>query len=464
LWYVVVLAITLAGYSAILVVSLARGLDSGVDRVLSDAARQASGILQAVGSDQELREEFRRINVGTVVGLYDQNGDHFLAGRALQRALDHPLPVAGSQPRLDTIRLPDGTSWRVLTQHVVQLGQPERLLVVARSETFVDVAVGELLMLIGITAPLVLLLAVAGGVFLASRALNPIDQISRTAEAISAEDLSRRFGLRQTNDEVGRLAATFDHMLDRLDKAFERQRRFTSDASHELRTPLSMLVSRAGLALERQRSLAEYEDILRAVRDEGLHMGRIVNDLLMLARADAGDALALSERLDAGQLVGSVAEAMGPIAAARDVRLTVAADDRVEVVGDQTRLTQLLVNLVDNALAHTPAGGSVELHARADHGQVVLRVADSGTGIAPEDLPHVFQRFFRAQRDRSRESGGAGLGLALCQSITKAHGGEIELESELGHGTRVTVRLPLAVRAPIDDRDGAVELVRTAAT
>jgi heavy metal sensor kinase len=283
--------------------------------------------------------------------------------------------------------------------------------------------------------------------FLASRALNPIDQITRTADAISAEDLSRRLGVRPASDEVGRLAATFDHMLDRLEQAFQRQRQFTSDASHELRTPLSMLVSRAGLALQRQRTVAEYEDVLRAVRDEGLHMGRIVNDLLMLARADAGNALALSEQLDLGELVGSVAEAMGLIADTREIHLSVAAEDGVRVVGDQTRLTQLLVNLVDNALAHTPAGGQVELRASHAGSQAILQVTDTGAGIAAEDLPHVFQRFFRAHGGRSRDGGGAGLGLALCQSIVQAHGGEISLESELGRGTRVTVRLPLIARA-----------------
>jgi heavy metal sensor kinase len=461
LWYVVVLAITLVGYGVILLVSLARGLESGVDRVLNDAARQATGVLQAVASEQELREQFRRINVGTVIGLYDQGGDQLLAGRSLQRVLNHPLPVSGDQPRFDTVSLADGSVWRVLTQHVAHPGQPERLLMVARSETFVLVAIGELFMLIAITAPLVVLLAVIGGVFLASRALNPIAQITRTAEAISAEDLSRRLGVRPANDEVGRLAATFDHMLDRLDQAFERQRRFTSDASHELRTPLSMLVSRAGMALERQRSVAEYEDVLRAVRDEGLHMGRIVNDLLMLARADGGDALVLTERLDVAELVRSVAEAMGPIADARQIRLSAATEDDVEVAGDQTRLTQLLVNLVDNAVAHTLPGGSVELRASRDSDHAILQVIDTGTGIAAEDLPQVFQRFFRAQGDRRKETGGAGLGLALCRSIAQAHAGEIKLESAPGEGTRVTIRLPLIGRATVDAR-AASELVTTA--
>jgi len=172
-------------------------------------------------------------------------------------------------------------------------------------------------------------------------------------------------------------------------------------------------------------------------------MGRIVNDLLLLARADAGDALALTERLDVGELVSSVAEAMGPIAASRNIRLSVATADAVEVLGDQTRLTQLIINLVDNALAHTPANGEVELRASRAGAQAVLEVIDTGTGITAEDLPHVFQRFFRAQGDRNREGGGAGLGLALCQSIAQAHSREIELHSEPGRGTHVTVRLPL---------------------
>jgi heavy metal sensor kinase len=444
LWYVVVLALTLAGYSAILVVSLSRGLENGVDRVLGDSARQAMGILQSATNEQELREDFRRINLGQWVSVYDASGERLIAGRTIPRPLDYKLAPIGPDPRFETISLPDGATWRVRLQQVKLPGQPERVLVAARAETFVQVAVGELLMLIGITAPLVLLLALGGGVFLASRALNPIDQITRTAEAIHAEDLHRRLGLRHTNDEVGRLAATFDHMLDRLDSAFERQRRFTSDASHELRTPLAMLVSRAGMALERPRSMGDYEEVLRAVRDEGLHMGRIVNDLLMLARGDAGDALAVAEPLDAAELIGSVAETMAPIADQRGIRLRIVTEGGTAVLGDQTRLTQLVVNLVDNALAHTPEGGSVELRASREKGHVVLHVADTGSGIAPEDLPHVFQRFFRAQPDRGRNRGGAGLGLALCQSIAQAHGGEIHVESEPGQGTRVTVRLPVS--------------------
>ena len=446
LWYVLLLAAILAAYSAILLVNLSRGLEAGVDRVLNDGLRQAVGIISAVDDVDELQEEFRRINVGTTIGLYDADGQHLIAGRGLPPPFDHPRPPADRNPRLETLVNADGGSWRALVQRANGLGgRTDRLLIVARSSVFIPVAVGELTMLIAVTLPAIVLLAIAVGVFLAGRALDPIDQITRTADVITAEDLSRRLGLRRPNDEIGHLAETFDHMLDRLDRAFEMQRQFTADASHELRTPLSMVVSRSGLALERTRSVDEYQTILKAIRDDGLHMGRIVNDLLVLARADAGEAIAIRESLDPADLAQSTVEAMAPLAEDRGIALRAVCDGSCVVVGDQTPLTQLLVNLVDNAIRHTPPGGEVVVSTAvdaSDAGVVVIRVADTGTGIAPEQLPHVFKRFFRGDRDRRRERGGAGLGLSLCQAIVHAHGGEISVASEPGKGTLVTVRLP----------------------
>lgn len=443
-WYVALLAVTVTGYSAVLVVSLARGLDGGLDRLIGDQARQAAGVLATANDAQELAEEFRMINVGTIIGLYDASGEHLLAGRTLPEPLDRQALPDGLEPRIETLSLPDGRIWRVFTQRVSDPEQSARLLVVARSAGFIQIAMDQLITLIVVTGPLALLLAIAGGFVLTRQALNPIDQIARTAAAIGAEDLSRRLAMPRSSDEVGRLASTFDHMLDRLDQAFERERRFTADASHELRTPLAMLVSRAGLTLERRRTSHEYEDALRTIRDDGLRMGRIVSDLLMLARSDAGDALALTEQLDAGELVAAVADAMAPRAEQLGIKFAVTTEQGVVLLGDQTRLTQLLVNLLENALTHTPSGSAVGLSAACENGRALLRVSDTGTGIAPEHLPHVFQRFFRGDRDRSRADGGAGLGLALCQSIVLAHGGEIDLESEIGFGTRVTIRLPLA--------------------
>jgi heavy metal sensor kinase len=326
-----------------------------------------------------------------------------------------------------------------------------------------DAALNQLLMLIALTAPIVLLMAVAGGVFLAARALDPLDHMTRTAEMICAEDMSRRLAVRRTQDEVGRLAATFDRMLERLDRSFERQRQFTADASHELRTPLAMLVSRAGLALERRRAPEEYEQILEQIRDEGMRMGRIVNDLLMLARADAGNVVAVSERLDAGELVGSVVEAMLPLASQRGSALRQDIEQGLMLVGDQTRLMQLLINLIENALAHTPRGGDVLVAVFRDSNSAVLEIVDNGTGIPPEHLPHVFERFYRGDRDGRSPRQGAGLGLALCLSIARAHGGDIHVASQLGKGTRVTVRLPLVLEPETNVSSAPRELVANAA-
>jgi heavy metal sensor kinase len=444
LWYAVVLAVTLASYSVVLAASLAGGLYAALDRIVNDEARQALGVLNLVHTDTELNEEFRRINVGTFVGLYDATGEYLIAGRALPKPLDRMQPVVGTVPRLDTRSAADGSTWRVLVQRVSLPGEPDRLLVVARSAAYVGLALNQLDIVMSITLPLVLLLAISGGVFMASRALNPIDQITRTAEAIGADDLSRRLGLPRTQDEVGRLAATFDRMLTRLDRAFEHQRRFTADASHELRTPIAMLVSRAGLTLERGRSTEDYVRVLREIRDDGLRMSRIVNDLLTLARADAGEFVGLTECLDMADLVVGVVESMRPLARKHNVHLDVGSVESVSVVGDQTRLMQLLVNLIDNALVHTDDGGYVLVSIVEEAEAVVLSVKDTGSGIAPEHLPHVFERFFRGERDSVSERSGAGLGLALCLSIARAHGGNIAIESEPGQGTLVTVRLPQA--------------------
>ena len=448
-WYVVLLALTLVAHGAILTFSLERWLYAGVDRVLADGARQAVGVLGLVRDDQELQEEFRRINVGTIVGVYDTSGTTLLAGRSLPRPLERVLPPVGSEAQIQTVSNREGASWRVLVQRAIVPDKPERVLLVARSSGFVQLTVGELALLVAVTTPLTLLLAIAGGVFLVQRALGPIEQITRTAEAINAEDLSQRLRLPRSPDEVGRLAVTFDQMLDRLDSAFEYQSQFTADASHELRTPLSMIVSRAATALERASTIAECHAALQEVRDEGLHMGRIVNDLLMLAKGDAGHALAVTERLDTGLLANSVVDAMQSLADDRAVALEAQVDDGIDVIGDQTRLTQLMVNLVDNALAHTPPGGRVLVGVRATRDTAVIEVIDTGTGIPAEVLPRVFERFFRGERDRDRSCphGGAGLGLSLCLSIARAHGGDIDLESTPATGTRATVRLPLAPEA-----------------
>jgi len=304
-----------------------------------------------------------------------------------------------------------------------------------------------------------LLVASAGGLFLAGRALDPIDGITRAAAAIGADDLSQRLHFRGSLDEVGRLAATFDRMLDRLDRAFRRQRQFTADASHELRTPLTMLASQIDVALERKRTPADYEALLRSLREDAARMTQLVSELLTLARADAGQQLLTREELDLGVLVNSVVQAMQPLALQRGVRLAEHAQPRVTISGDQTRLSQLLINLVDNALRYTSAGGNVNVAVKEQAGWAELRVEDTGIGIAAEHLPHLFERFYRADPARARADGGSGLGLAIAQWITQAHAGQITVESEFGRGSTFTVRIPLVQVASARGTTSSVESV-----
>jgi heavy metal sensor kinase len=445
LWYVALLAGMLLAFSGLLYVSLSRSLSQELDLTLStEATRLIATMDFETGAPQLGGEGPDNLRIGTVAALYDSSGRHLLAYDPRQ-----PLPIlpdalvraAQGRQTFTTAALADGTEWRVMTTPVTENGIQIGILQVGRPVAEVSATLHQLALLLALAVPFTLLLASTGGLFLAARALDPIDRITRAAAAIGADDLSRRLNFR-TRDEVGRLAATFDRMLDRLERAFRRQRQFTADASHELRTPLTMLASQIDVALERERTPEEYIELLQSLREDGGRMAQLVSELLTLARADAGQQLLTREELDLGELVRSVAEAMQPLATQRGVQLNEDVTQRVSVMGDQTRLTQLVINLVDNALRYTSPGGTVTVAVTGDAGWATLRVQDTGIGIAAEHLPHLFERFYRADPARARTDGGAGLGLAIAQWITQAHGGQIAVDSTLGQGTTFSVRIP----------------------
>jgi heavy metal sensor kinase len=300
-----------------------------------------------------------------------------------------------------------------------------------------------------LAVPATLLVALIGGYWLASRAMRPVHRITRTARTISETDLSERLNL-DTPDEIGDLARTFDQMLDRLQAAFTRQRQFTADASHELRTPLTIIDLEVDRALAQPRTPAEYEQALSTIGAENDHMGRLVNNLLILARADAGQAALNRETLDLSEVTADVIERLAPLARQNRVELVAGDLPELTVCGDRLYLAQMLTNLIENALKYTSGTGQhvwIDAESRSSWG--VVRVRDDGPGISAEHLPHIFDRFYRADPARSTaddEPDGSGLGLAIVQWVAHAHGGTVSASSAAGGGASFEVGLPLQRR------------------
>ncbi|KPV53280.1 hypothetical protein SE17_10560 [Kouleothrix aurantiaca] len=302
-----------------------------------------------------------------------------------------------------------------------------------------------------VIAPAIVLLAGIVGFFLASRALGPIDRITRAAQQISADNFNRRLDLRGPDDEVGRLARTFDAMLTRLQLAFEQQRRFTADASHELRSPLTAIIGQIDVAVAQPRPAERYHDTLLNVREQAQRLARLTNDMLFLARSDAEPHPFTKEPLDLSQLLPAILAQLEPLAQARQQELSAEVLTPLLIEGNEDDLIRLFLNLIDNAIRYSPAGGSIRVAASAPAGTpgtIRVQVRDSGPGIAPEHIPHLFDRFFRVDRGRNRATGGTGLGLSIAQTIAQAHGGQLQVESAVGKGSTFTVILPCAAPPP----------------
>lgn len=283
-------------------------------------------------------------------------------------------------------------------------------------------------------------LAVIGGRILAARSLRPVANMVSAARKISVENLRNRLDRTQAGDELDVLASTFNEMFERLEKQVAQIRQFTADAAHELRTPLAALRGNAEVALSRERCPEELRTTIAESIEEYDRLSRIADDLLLLARADAGQEFIRRKPMRLDVAVGDVVDLFAPLAAERGVSLRCAPGSAVWIEGDDGRLRQMVGNLLDNAIQHTPSGGRVDVELAAPNASAELTVRDTGAGIAPEHLPHVFDRFYRADRARTRE-GGAGLGLAISRTIAEGHCGTIGLRSTVGQGTSVWVKL-----------------------
>ncbi|HZY85016.1 MAG TPA: ATP-binding protein [Gemmataceae bacterium] len=422
-----------------------------MDTLLSEDVQEVRLVLERFYPDAEqVRDELERkarshSQRGWYVRIFSADGAVLLASTG---APDVELPALRPVPKQPFIV----ADYR-LVQRTVRLagaGRPELVVRVGSSLAEIDDDVLRLTEMILVAAAVIVVVAPLSGYFLAGRATRPLDTILRTTARLRPDRLVERLPLRGSGDELDRLSATINGLLDRLADHLARQRDFVANAAHELRSPLAAMRTSLEVALEHDRTPEEYRELLADVVEECAGLGKLVNRLLLLAEGDAGllQASGGSARLD--RLAARAADMFRGTAEQRGVELDVKAPEPAPVLGNDAHLRQVVHNLIDNALKFTPAGGRVTVEVGRRGGQAMLRVSDTGAGIAPEDLPHVFERFYRADKARSRElpGGGTGLGLSICHAVVTAYGGHIGVESKLGQGTAVTAVLPLAADVP----------------
>jgi heavy metal sensor kinase len=447
LWYAAVLAVILILFAAGVYLTMRSVLREQLDDQVESRALLFQGLVafdadgrpslppdadtSAIGIDDEFQRLFD-LDGNAVFDSSTSFGDVPVDPEALARASEGGTHwgTAGE----------DESEARVLTVPVRRDGEVAAVLQSARATDDTREALDRLLLILFGGSAGALVLAMGGGWWLSSRALTPIDRITRAANEITAQDLGRRLDLDLPDDEVGRLARTFDVMIARLDAAFERQRRFTADASHELRTPLTAIRGQIDVVLERPRDPVEYQRVLAAVNAQVERMTRLSESLLTLARADAGALPLHRERVDIAELARNVADDVRPLAGAKGLRIDLEGAGDAVVMADADLLLQLLLNLADNAIRYTPTGG-LTIGWRPAGDALDLYVRDTGPGIAAEQRELIFERFQRSDESRSRQDGGSGLGLAICRWIAEAHGGAISLESG-ADGSQFTVTLP----------------------
>lgn len=293
------------------------------------------------------------------------------------------------------------------------------------------------------TVPLMLVVAAAAGFLLARKNLSPVVAMSDQARKIGAKNLHERLKVSNERDELGHLAGVFNELLSRLDQTFWSMRNFAADASHELRTPLAIIRGEASLALERERSAAEYREALSIIQDETVRLTSLVDDLLELARADAGQRPLRCEEIYLDDLLSDCCRTVRVLAASKDIELTLSASPDVSFHGDQELLRRMVLNLLTNSIQYTNPGGRVSVHLKSAEDSLVLTVSDTGIGISPEACRHIFDRFYRVDRTQPRSEAGAGLGLAIVKWVAEAHEAALSVSSTPGQGTTFTIQFPL---------------------
>lgn len=334
---------------------------------------------------------------------------------------------------------------RMLTYPVIVRGRMRNIVQVASSLETVDHALKNVKRMLALGIPSLLLVALWGGWFLAGRALNPMDSVVDAISNLDADSLDARIIEEKGTLEVRELARSFNALLGRLEDSFRRIKEFTADASHELRTPLTVLRGETEVALRKPRSPEEYQDVLASTLEEAHRMSRIVEDLLLLAKGDLGEAPVNKTSLDLNEVLGDIALQAQLVSEAKNISVIFEEAPSIKIMADPLRIRQLFWNILNNAIKYTPQDGMIYISIKTENNEnVKVAISDTGIGIPEQDLPHIFKRFYRVDKHRARTQGGSGLGLAICKWITTAHGGKIEVRSKPGEGSVFTIILPRA--------------------
>lgn len=450
LWIAALILVVLAAFGVFVYVALAQGLVASLDASLQISATQAIAAVNVEDGQIRFNDSIPSSSAadlqerGFTIRVLDPQGAPIQAfGRFRNEPIDAAAVAAARAGRstfasITTTAIEDGARW--YTTPIVVNGQRVGVLQVAQPLDLRHETLERLLVALLIGIPVLVALAAAGGYLVVRHTVRPIDQITRTARQISAHDLHARLNLPATNDEIGRLADTFDDMIARLDAAFQRERRFVADASHELRTPLAAMEVIVGVTRAERRSPDEYEQALDDLADETQRLRALAEDLLRLARSDERR-VQPDERIDLAELVADVTDTLRPLAEAKHLVLTCALPPDLHVQGDRDALIRVFVNLLDNAIKYTQHG-TINVGGSWNNDMIQITIADTGPGIASSDLPHIFDRFYRV--DTARSTGGNGLGLAIARDLIRAHAGTIDVQSTFGVGSTFTVTLPIA--------------------
>jgi heavy metal sensor kinase len=473
LWYVLILGILLISFSTFLYFTLSKSLHRDVDNKLRSLAEliasESSSPLSKFGFgniDQALETSMNLRPIGKFIQVLDESGK---IGRKSDNLKNVQLPISLNALKnaskglitYETNRSIGDTPLRIITFPVVDNNHVTKIVQIASSLEEVEDALNTLFIILIITVPLALMVAILGGQFLAHKALKPVDNITQTARMITSKNLNQRINPPKVKDEISRLIETFNEMISRLDQSFQQTKQFSSDASHELKTPLTILKGEVEVMLRKERTPHEYQQTLKSNLEEINRMSQIVEDLLLLSKADTGEIRLNKEDINLADILTEVVAQMDLLARSRRLHLfTSNHQQNIHIFGDTLRMRELLINLIENGIKYTEEGGSIHITLQKEYpppvrnqsdwgggerGEFVkIIVSDTGIGIGKEDQERIFNRFFRVDKARSREQGGSGLGLSICKWIVEAHQGEIKVESELGKGSSFIVRLPLS--------------------